>query len=377
MLSVVREDRSGPDEKWKPVQPDRSEPGLNSLFLVYERACELPAGNTVIIKPSEITSHASGAMAGLINEHFDRSLFHVVEGGAEAGSQLIGQGVDKIFFTGSSRVGRLVMEAAAGHLTPVTLELGGKNPVIVMEDCHLKRTARRLVWGKFHNNGAACVAPDHVYVHESVREELIREIGRQIREIHGENPGESMILPRLINGEHYDRLMALIETQKVVAGGKCDRAMLYIEPTVLDGVEPGDPIMKEEVFGPLLPLLSYRHLDELLQRLKKQPSPLAVYVFSGNTARAKRIVRDLPCGGGMVNEVVLHFINMNTPFGGFGESGMGSYHGRAGFDAFSHYKTILHKPFWFELFLKYPPYRNIRLRIIRSVLGQSVRSFFH
>jgi len=208
----------------------------------------LAAGNTVVLKPSEVSSHASSAMSGIINSHFPRELFHVVEGGVEETTQLLAERFDKIFFTGSTAVGKIVMKAASLHLTPVTLELGGKNPVIILPDCHLKKTARRLVWGKYHNNGTACVAPDHVYVHESIKEDLIREIIKNIKSIYGDDPRQNPMLPRMINEGHFSRLSSLIDEEKVIYGGHCDRDDLYIEPTVLDGIEPDDPIMQEEVF---------------------------------------------------------------------------------------------------------------------------------
>lgn len=337
----------------------------------------LAAGNTVILKPSELTSHASGALAKLINSNFPRELFYVQEGGVDEATELLKERFDKIFFTGSSRVGRIVMKAAAEHLTPVTLELGGKNPVIVMPDCNLKKTALRLTWGKFHNNGIACVSPDHVYVHEDIKDDLVREIRKSMRKILGEDPRESIALPRMINEQHFDRVAGLIDPARVVAGGGSDRKDLYIEPTVIEGVEPGEPIMKEEVFGPVMPILTYKNLDQLVDTLKRNPSPLVFYVFSSNVRKARKILREVPSGGGMINDVVLLFINMNTPFGGLGESGMGSYHGKAGFKAFSHDKTILNKPTWFELYLKYPPYRKFNLRILRSVLGKRLRNFWH
>ena len=245
-----------------------------------------------------------------------------------------------------------------------------------MPDCKLKKTARRLTWGKYHNNGTACVSPDHVYVHESIRERLVSEIRKNIPRIYGEDPQKSIVLPRMVNRAHYDRVMSVIDPSKVVAGGKGDPEDLYIEPTVMDGVTPSDPVMQDEVFGPVMPILSYTDLDELIGVLKRQPPPLVLYIFSGNVTKAKSLMKEIPSGGGMINDVVMHFINMNSPFGGLGESGMGSYHGKAGFEAFSHYKTILNKPSWFDLYLKYPPYRSLNLRIIRTVLGKSLRNFW-
>ena len=336
----------------------------------------LAAGNTVILKPSEVTAHASRAMATLINGNFPEGLLRVVEGGVEETSQLLGQRFDKIFFTGSTRVGRIVMKAAAEHLTPVTLELGGKNPAIVMPDCNLKRAARRLTWGKYHNNGMACVSPDHVYVHRSIIEEFTEEVIKNIPSIFGDDPRESPVLPRMVNRKEFDRVISLIDPGKVAIGGKSDPEALYIEPTVMDGVTERDPVMREEVFGPVMSLISYSDLEQLGRDLKRKPAPLMLYIFTGNPRKARKMMREIPSGGGMINDVVLQFINMDSPFGGVGESGMGSYHGKAGFDTFSNRKTVMHKYNWFELYLKYPPYRKSRLRLYRAVLGRSFRNLF-
>jgi len=337
----------------------------------------IAAGNTVILKPSEVTPHSSRALAELINSNFPRELFYVLEGGVEETTELLKEKFDKIFFTGSTRVGRIVMKAAAERLTPVTLELGGRNPAIIMPDCNLKMTAKRLTWGKFHNNGTSCVSPDHIYAHEEIKEDLIREIKRYIKEIYGDDPRQCKTLPRMVNEQHFDRVKALIDPGKVVAGGNSDRSDLYIEPTVMDGVKPGDPVLKEEVFGPVMPIISFTDIDRVVDSLKSEPSPLVIYIFSRSVRKARKRAREIPSGGAMINDVVLLFINMNTPFGGLGDSGMGSYHGRAGFEAFSHHKTILNKPNWFDLFLKYPPYRDFNLRILRTVLGKSFRNFWH
>lgn len=336
----------------------------------------LAAGNTVILKPSEITSNSSAALAAIINNNFPRELFFVQEGGVRETTELLEQKFDKIFFTGSSQVGKIVMKAAAEHLTPVTLELGGKNPAIVMPGCNLKRAAQRITWGKYHNNGQACVSPDQVYVHESIREELIQEIKKYIPKIFGEDPRQSPALPRMVNEKHFDRVLALIDQDKIVAGGDADRGELYIAPTVLDRVSPDDPIMQEEVFGPVMALLSYSNLDELVETLKQQASPLMLYLFTGDVRKAKKLARELPSGGALINDVVLLFVNLDTPFGGVGESGMGSYHGKAGFEAFSQKKTIMHKYNWFEMFLKYPPYPSFYLRIYRAGIGKSLRNLW-
>jgi len=220
-------------------------------------------------------------------------------------------------------------------------------------------------------------SPDHVYVHEDIKDALVGEIRKNIVSIYGKDPRQSPVLPRMINEKHFDRVISLINPEKVVIGGQGDKSDLYIEPTVLDQVTPIDHVMQEEVFGPVMPILTYRNLDQLIETLKSQPSPLVLYIFTRNVRKAKKIMKEVPSGGGMINDVVLHFINMNSPFGGLGESGMGSYHGKAGFDTFSHYKTVLTKPTWFDVFFKYPPYRKFYLRIMRSVLGRSLRNFWH
>ncbi len=336
----------------------------------------LAAGNTVIMKPSEVTHHSSAVLAEVINSSFPRELLHVVEGGVEETTRLLQLKFDKIFFTGSTQVGRIIMRAAAEHLTPVTLELGGKNPVIVMPDCNLQRTAQRIAWGKLHNNGQACVSPDHLYVHESIKNRLIQEIGKHMDRITAGDPKQSPLLPRMVNDMNFKRVLGLIDPQKVVKGGSSDQSELYIEPTILDGVTPADPIMQEEIFGPVLPVLTYQDLDDLVETIKKGPAPLVLYIFTGRKKLAMKIMKAVASGGGMINEVVMLFINMNAPFGGVGASGMGNYHGRAGFNDFSHHKTIMVKPTWFELFLKYPPHRKFYPRIYRSLLGRSFRNFW-
>ena len=336
----------------------------------------LAAGNTVILKPSEITANSSGALATLINENFPRELFYVQEGGVEETTELLKQKFDKIFFTGSTGVGKIVMRAAAEHLTPVTLELGGKNPVIIMPDCNLKLTAKRLTWGKYHNNGMACVSPDQIYVHESVRENLIAEIKKMLPKIFGDDPRQSPALPRMVNEKHYQRIISMIDPEKVVAGGDFDPDDLYIAPTVIDGVQPDDAVMKEEIFGPLMALIPYSDLELLVEKLNRQPSPLMLYIFAGNVRKAKKLTREIRSGGAMINDVILQFVNMDTPFGGVGDSGMGSYHGKAGFDAFSQLKTVIRKFNLFELFMKYPPYYTIYLPFYRTILGKSIRNLW-
>ncbi len=327
----------------------------------------IAAGNTVILKPSELTSETSSVLRELLNKTFPPELIFVKEGGINETTELLKLKFDKIFFTGSTEVGKIVMAAAAKHLTPVTLELGGKNPVIVLPDCKLKMTAKRLVWGKFHNGGQACVSPDHIYVHKDIEKELLSEVQANILEMFRGDPKNSEAFPRIINTAHYDRLMNMIKPDKVLMGGAGDRDSLYIEPTVMAGVNPDDEVMKEEVFGPLMPFISFSDLDNLLDEIKKQPLPLSLYVFTKNLGLARKIHREVRSGGGMINDTVVHFVN-GTPFGGVGESGMGAYHGRSGFNCFSHQKAVLSKPYWFELPVKYPPYTKWKLKVIKAIL---------
>ncbi len=328
----------------------------------------LAAGNTVILKPSELTSETSALLATLINSAFPRELLYVKEGGVEETSELLSHRFDKIFFTGSTAVGKIVMKAAAVHLTPVTLELGGKNPVIVLPDCDLKVTAKRLVWGKFHNGGQACVAPDHIYVHEDIADRLVEEMQKNIEKMYNGNAAHCEALPAIVNEQHFDRIAGLIDPGKVVTGGKSNREKLFIEPTVMTGVQPEERVMQEEVFGPVMPVLTYDDPDVLLEKLRREPSPLALYIFTKNRRLATEIQRGFRSGGGMINDTVVHFVNNTTPFGGMGESGMGNYHGKAGFECFSHRKTVMTKPTWFELWVKYPPYTKSKLKIIRTFL---------
>lgn len=327
----------------------------------------IAAGNTVILKPSELTPHTSGLLAELINSTLQNEWIYVQQGGVKETRDLLELKFDKIFFTGSSRVGRIIMQAAARHLTPVTLELGGKNPAIVLPDCHLRMTARRIVWGKLHNGGQACVAVDHVYVHRDIHDAFVDKVKEEIERML-RHDGVNGIMPRIINSENYQRLMGLIDPAKVEMGGKGDPERLYIEPTLMTGVEEHDKIMKEEVFGPVLPVLQFTDLDVLIERLADKPSPLCLYIFSSHGAKAREIQRSFRSGGGMINDTVLHFVNPTTPFGGMGESGMGNYHGRAGFEAFTHRKSVVSKPTWFELWLKHPPFTKVKLRLVSLFL---------
>jgi len=328
----------------------------------------LAAGNTAIIKPSELALNTSHAMAAVINDNFESQYLHVVEGGVEETTALLQEKFDKIFYTGSGNVGRIIMTAAAKHLTPVTLELGGKSPAFVFQDANLKIAAQRLVWAKYLNGGQTCVAPDYLLVEKDVKEELIEEIQRQILKYHGENPMESEGFVRIINPRHFDRILKLIEPEKVVIGGQSDKEELYIAPTVMDNVTYDDAVMQEEIFGPVLPIIEFEDLDWAIKQVKDRDKPLALYVFTSSKKNTAKIFHEISFGGGAVNDAVMHLANTNLPFGGVDESGMGSYHGKAGFDTFTHYKSIYSHSNLIEPNLKYTPYTANKLKIMRLML---------
>jgi aldehyde dehydrogenase (NAD+) len=327
----------------------------------------IAAGNCAVIKPSEAAPSTSSVILSLVNENFEESFISVVEGDAEAARLLLEEKFDYIFFTGGAVVGRLVMQAAARHLTPLTLELGGKNPCIVEKDAPLEASARKIAWGKFMNAGQLCVAPDYLLAHRSIREKLVGHITSVLRKFYGEDPQKSPDYARIINERHFSRLSALLGKGRILLGGQTDAATRYIAPTLLDGISWEDPIMQEEIFGPILPILEYDDLDEALRLLSGRPRPLALYFFSQNRALQEQILRDTSSGGVCINETVSHIISANLPFGGVGESGMGAYHGRESFNTFSHLKSVLRKGFFPDLPLKYPPY-NKSLGLVKTLL---------
>ncbi len=328
----------------------------------------LAAGNTVILKPSELPAQTSKVMAKIINENFSSNYFYVEEGGVEQTKVLLEFRFDKIFFTGSIPVGKIVYMAAAKHLTPVTLELGGKSPTFVLADCDIKLTAQRIVWAKFLNAGQTCVAPDYVLVDKSIEPRFLDAVKSEIEKYHTNDERLDENYLRIINTAHFDRLTKLIDAEKVYHGGYTNRENRLIKPILLKNVSFDDEVMKDEIFGPILPVLTFENLDEAIKKVKEKPRPLACYIYSKNRKLIGKILKEVSFGGGTINDSVVHFSNSNLPFGGVGFSGIGNYHGRAGFDTFSHQKSILHKPFLFEPNIKYPPYTKIKLKIIRWFL---------
>ncbi len=328
----------------------------------------LAAGNCAVVKPSELTPATSRVMTELIKNTFDPHYVTSLEGGTEVSEVLLDQQFDYIFFTGSTRVGRIVMEKAAKHLTPVTLELGGKSPCIVDRGVPLEITARRIVWGKFLNAGQTCVAPDYILVPPEMKVDLIQEMARCLQDFYGTDPRQSPDYARIVNENHFDRLTSMIRPEQVALGGQHDRKERYIAPTILSPVDWDDPLMNEELFGPLLPVLTYRSLEEVIEKIQSRPRPLALYLFSENKAHQQMIVNRLSFGGGCINDTVIHLATPYLPFGGVGTSGMGSYHGRFSFETFSHRKALMQRQLKFDVPLRYPPYPGWKEKVVRRIM---------
>lgn len=327
----------------------------------------IAAGNTVVIKPSEITTNTSEVIHRVLSKWFNKEFVAVVEGGVETNQELLEQDFDYIFFTGSTRVGKIVMQAAAKNLTPVTLELGGKSPCIVDRSADLKTAARRIAWGKFLNAGQTCVAPDYLLVDASVKEPFLTHFDEAIHEFYGEDPQQSPDYPRVVNAEHFDRLVGYLEEGAIFCGGKTDPNENYIEPTVLVDIEAGAKVMEEEIFGPILPVLTFNTIAEAIRIINEKPKPLAFYVFTAKDEVKETTLNACSFGGGAVNDVVAHLGNHHLPFGGVGKSGFGAYHGKNSFDTFSHYKSIMKKPLWLDIPFRYAPYKG-KLKWIKKVL---------
>ena len=301
----------------------------------------IAAGNTAIVKPSELASHSAAIIDKVLGETFPEEYIRVVQGGVEETHALLAQQLDYIFFTGSVPVGKVVMEAAAKNLTPLTLELGGKSPAIVHESADLPTAASRIAWGKFMNAGQTCIAPDYVVVHEAVSDAFLNELVSAIRKFYGDDASTHPRYCRIINDRHFTRLEALIDQDKLAYGGKTNAAQKYIEPTLLYPVDWNHPAMADEIFGPILPVIPYSRLDDVISRINKRPKPLALYLFAGNKDIRRKIIGEISFGGGAVNNTIMHIVSHYLPFGGVGQSGMGRYHGKYSFDTFSHTKSIL------------------------------------
>ena len=328
----------------------------------------IAAGNIAIVKPSAYSPNTSRVIEKILSQCFDRSHVAVVTGGLAENTCLLNENFDYIFFTGSQHVGREVMEKASRYLTPVTLELGGKSPCIVEKSANLKLAARRIVFGKYLNCGQTCVAPDYIYCDREIKDELIRQIKKQIRKQYSASPLDNKNYGKIINEKHFSRILGLIDSQKVVHGGENNPDTLQIAPTVMDNVIFEDAVMQEEIFGPVLPVLTYDSLDEAIGKINSMAHPLALYIFTSDKSAAEKVTSRCSYGGGCVNDTIIHLATSEMGFGGFGESGMGAYHGKDGFDTFTHYKSIVNKKTWIDLPMRYQPYHKLNEKLLKKFL---------
>ncbi|WP_434297798.1 aldehyde dehydrogenase [Clostridium sporogenes] len=318
----------------------------------------ISAGNCVLLKPSELAVETEKIIVKIIKETFSDEYIGVVTGGVKESEALLKEKFDYIFYTGGINVGKIVMRAAAEHLTPITLELGGKSPCIVDKDANIDLAARRITWGKFLNAGQTCVAPDYLVVHRNIKEKLISSIENYIIEFFGENAFESEEYPRIINERHFKRLEGYLKEGKIVSGGKTDISNLYIEPTIIEGINLKNRIMEEEIFGPIFPVIEFEGMDEVIDIIKNNPKPLALYYFSEDKEKQEFIIKNISFGGGCINDTIMHLSTSTLPFGGVGSSGIGGYHGRASFDTFSHKKSILKKSNLIDIKIRYAPFKG-------------------
>ena len=336
------------------------------LLAIEPLIMAIAAGNTVVLKPSELTENTSKLVTQIIKKVFPETLAISVEGGIETSTELLKQKWDFIFFTGSTKVGKIVAKAAANHLTPVVLELGGKSPCIIDDSADLKLVARRLVWGKLFNGGQTCIAPDYVIVKSTIKAQLIAALKTEIIRRYSSDPKESPDLPRIINKTNTKRLADLLKDANIVFGGAVDEANCYVAPTLVDEPSLDSRIMQEEIFGPILPIVSFNTEEDIESIIWNLNTPLALYIFSNKTEFIEKTIQKFSFGGGVVNDLLIHFGNHRLPFGGIGTSGLGKYHGKHGFDAFSHDKSIMKRGNWVDPSLRYPPHDG-KLSLLKKV----------
>ncbi len=327
----------------------------------------IAAGNCAVVKPSAYAPATSALLQRMVQECFDVGHVAVVEGGREQNTRLLEQRFDFIFFTGSVAVGKTVIEKAARYLTPVCLELGGKSPCIVDETADIPLAARRILFGKLMNAGQTCIAPDYLLVQDSVKPALLDALRKEIAAVLGPVPLQNPEWPKIVNRKHFERLLGLVQGQTIACGG-ADDGQMRIEPTILDKVDPASPVMQEEIFGPILPVLTYQEIGQAIGFVTAREKPLALYLFSREKTVCRRVLRECSFGGGCVNDTLLHIANPRLPFGGVGNSGMGSYHGRYSFDTFTHYKSVVHKGAWPDISMRYHPYTAAKEKWLRRVL---------
>ena len=325
------------------------------------------AGNSVVLKPSEHTPNTSKLIKKIVEKVFPAELMSVIEGDSKTASKLLEKKWDYIFFTGSVKIGEIVAMAAAKNLTPYTLELGGKSPAIINKDIDLKLASKRIVWGKFLNSGQTCVAPDYLVVHKSIKGALIKELIKRIEKTLGKQLEKTEDFTAIVNEKNFNRLVGLINKNNLIYGGKYDKVKRYISPTIIDSPKMDEEIMKDEIFGPILPVLSFEKIEDIDNIITKNPNPLALYVFSNNEKFNEIIINRYPFGGGAINDTIVHLANSRLPFGGIGNSGIGSYHGKASFELFSHKKSVVNRSTWFDNNLRYAPYKN-KLSLVRKIM---------
>lgn len=328
----------------------------------------IATGNTAIVKPAAYSEHSTKVISEMISDVFDEKYIACITGGREQNAELFDKKFDFVFFTGSNTVGREVAKKCAEKLTPMLLELGGKSPCIVDEDADIEKAAKRIVFGKFINAGQTCVAPDYVLCSNSVKDAFVEAVKKEIEAQYGANPLLDETYVKIINRKHFDRVKALIDSSKVVYGGKIDENTLKIEPTVLSGVTPGDAVMQEEIFGPILPIIEYDNLEDAVRYIRSNPHPLALYVFTENAKIANYVIEQIQFGGGCINDTVIQLATSEMGFGGVGDSGMGAYHGKAGFEAFSHKKSIIDHYSRFDIPIRFRPYTKEKENFVRKVL---------
>jgi aldehyde dehydrogenase (NAD+) len=328
----------------------------------------IAAGNCAIIKPSEIAPHTSQLIAEIIGKYFEKNYIAVIEGGVEISQQLLEEKFDHIFFTGGTAVGKIVMAAAAKTLTPVTLELGGKSPCIVDAEINLQHTIKRIIWGKFINAGQTCIAPDYLLVNQKIKQDLLNGLQKCLKEFYGDNPETSPDYARIISQKQFARLTNFLKDGEIIVGGETNPEQNYIAPTIIDNISLEDSVMQEEIFGPILPIIAYTDIAEAIDLINSRPKPLALYLFSQNKDLQKRVLQETSSGGVCINDTVMQFGISSLPFGGIGDSGIGSYHGKASFDTFSHHKSIVKNSFWLDLNWRYAPYKN-KLWLLKRILG--------
>ena len=328
----------------------------------------IAAGNCAILKPSELAANTSRIVTQITKKTFDPAYITSIEGGVETSQELLAEKFDHIFFTGGTKIGQIVMEAAAKHLTPVTLELGGKSPCIVDSNVHIEHAAKRIAWGKFINAGQTCIAPDYLLVDRTVKNDLLTSIKQYIQEFYGDDPAKSPDYGRIINQRHFERLASFLNEGQPYIGGQTNPEERYIAPTIIDGVDWDTPVMQEEIFGPILPVLEYSDLSDAIAKINARPKPLALYLFSKDQQKQERVLQETSSGGVCINDTVMQVGVSELPFGGVGSSGIGSYHGKASFDTFSHQKSVLKRSFLLDLDWRYAPYQG-KLKLIKRIIG--------